>query len=140
MGIPLEDYELLFVGSKKITIIDMGKLFKITEIDSLEKQNEFYVDTSKDVRNEAYVVNTYMPKQDFTKEEARLKFSHLKQQSPYVDLDYAAYNRWGVRVFGYDREKTKYVLYWANPYEEKVKQLDGCVTCMRSEIDAYQAL
>lgn len=121
------DGELIFVGSKKITIKATDTLFKISEVDS-SSRNVFYVDTTNDVKGVAYDTYNYIPK-DITEEEAKLKFRHLKEEYPDFKADIVAYNRHGVGVFGFEDSKG-YVLYWANPSEEKVQPIE-CAEAVR---------
>jgi hypothetical protein len=107
---------LSFTKSFKMSFKPQDKFIKITSIDNEKGKAVLYVDQPKCAPH-AYAY-PYLPKA-LTLEEATLKIPlSLEEFKPSIGL----YNEHGVAIFGTDG--TGYALYWANPYEEKVKKID----------------
>ncbi len=117
---PFESCDLVFHGSKIMTfkLKKEGTILKITEEDEKSK-TKLYVNIKDQVKGIAHDVYTYLPK-EISFEEASKRITLLKSEFPNLDMIGGAYNRHGVIVYGYDKG---YVLYWANPYQEKLKMM-----------------
>lgn len=112
---------IIFRNSLKFSFKWKDGFIKITEKDAQSK-TIFYVDPKKDVDGIAYDAYSYIPK-EISLEDAKQKIQNIKADFPDFTGDIAIYNRHGVAVFGWDKNIKNYALYWANPYEEKVKPM-----------------
>lgn len=125
---------LIFGSSVLIKLKLKNDLIKITEIDSEQTKTVMYANTKKCpgfsiYRNnktgpaeEFVICSNYIPR-ELTLAEASQKVQNLPKSPEFAPI-LAVYNRYGVAVFGLDKNENKNILYWANPHEEHVKKIN----------------
>ncbi len=124
---------LLFGNSEKITLKFHENLIKITEFDGTNKTTVYanqksspffhtYHTKKTDTFGEFVNYSLYIPK-EVSMEEASEKIQALLSCVD-CELLVAACNSHGVVAFGKDKKTNEFVLYWANPYESILKQVE----------------
>lgn len=101
------------------------KYIKLTTVNPWQKWR-IYVERTP--TNKGYKTYSYLPDDNFTKEEAIFTFCTLAEDKPHYKITHIAFNRLGVGIIGKDAISNEEFFCWASQNDFSVKTMKANIT------------